>query len=379
MKTEIVKQAITSQSLFEVLSLWFNDGAGKKANSIKILTAFISGKGIRAITPLIDKFLANGNDVEIIFGTDRGGTDKEAIEQLFFLQEAHASQLTANHFQAKARNSIFHPKLYIYEKKNSVSFIIGSANLTYLGLGYNLESLMLFEDLQRNSRLAKQVIEIWNSFAKPLPPLPANSLNKLTKNSVEKLLKKIPKRSTEEKSQDFRDSGDSWKPLSKVPLPQTNRLINSNSNIRPKKDTEFLVMDILKETRKTQMQLPLPIVENFFGVQRNQSASLSVRIISDGKFTNPIDRTLVKSGQMRRLEMPQIRKLDRPLVVIFIKLSGKLKFAYYLVKRDSAQYKNIDAFLNSNGQQGSNKRRYYISSREDKHSSAIKKIIGLNY
>ncbi len=377
MESKLIKQAITKQSLHRTLFQWCRDGGGNKNQSIKILSAFVSGKGIRAITPLIDNFLADGNNIEIIFGIDRGGTDRDAIRHLYFLQNAHGDQLTVNYFQARASGSIFHPKLYIYERNNRVNFVLGSANLTAGGLGSNLESLILFENLNKNSLLADQALEIWNSFANPAPPLPANSLNQLTAENIAKIIEQIPRQSNQEQGEAVKNTSDLWHPLSRIVLPKREQTFSPRPRIIPRAIGKFLVMDILKETRETQMQLPLPIVENFFGVQRNQPANLNIRIINDGRFTNPVERNLVISGQMRRLEMPQIRNLVRPLIVIFIKLPGQFNFAYYLVRHNSSQYRILNTILRRNGQQGNAERRFYISGQNDNHSPIINRLLGL--
>ena len=147
-----IRQAVSEDSLFRVLWNWFNSGAGKKSHSLKILTAFVSDKAIDAISSLLDVFLADGNHVEIIFGIDRGGTNRDAIHRLRALQTAHAQRTSISMFRAPAAGSIFHPKLYIYEAGRQISFISGSANLTLSGLGSNLESLLLFENAHQKPK-----------------------------------------------------------------------------------------------------------------------------------------------------------------------------------------------------------------------------------
>jgi hypothetical protein len=103
-------------------------------------------------------------------------------------------------------------------------------------------------------------------------------------------------------------------------------------------------MDVLNETRWTQMQVPIPVVEGFFGVDKRQSLDLHLSILTKTGLSQPIERPLVMSqgqeGQrlMRRIEMPQIRDLERPLAVVFVKLLGRGRFAFKLIPKNSAPY-----------------------------------------
>src|SRR5688572_25714710 len=137
-----IRQAISSDSLYEVLRQWCAEGEEASNWELRILSAFVSGGAIRAIEPLFDQFLAKGNRIEIIFGVDRGGTDRLAIKRLYALSRAYFSQISIRLFQAPARSSIFHPKLYILKVGPSCATVIGSSNLTLSGIGSNLESLV---------------------------------------------------------------------------------------------------------------------------------------------------------------------------------------------------------------------------------------------
>ena len=77
MKITAIKQAVSKESLFATLSRWCQKGAGKKTYRIKMLSAFVSGKGVEAISPLVDIFLADGNELRIIFGTESQRTHQE--------------------------------------------------------------------------------------------------------------------------------------------------------------------------------------------------------------------------------------------------------------------------------------------------------------
>ena len=272
------------------------------------------------------------------------GTDRGALLHLDALLHAYPAQCQVSVFQAPARASIFHPKLYIFDAPGKRSIVAGSANLTAGGLGSNFESLIYYQDCGLTAPEARHAEEIWSLFSNPVPPLRREFLKPLTKNYLRALLAKLPtQRDTGEKSEDatFREL---WRPLSRVPLPRSTRP-------KPRKRTtpevaarRYLVMDVLNETRWTQMQVPIPVVEGFFGVDKRQSLDLHLSILTKTGLSQPIERPLVMSqgqeGQrlMRRIEMPQIRDLERPLAVVFVKLLGRGRFAFKLIPKNSAPY-----------------------------------------
>lgn len=381
MKTIPVKQAVTADSLFTVLSKWCARGSGNKKDNLRILTAFASGAGVKAIAPLLDIFLADGNAVEIIFGVDRKGTDRRAVSELRKLQRAHGRQVRVWWFQAPAQSSIFHPKLYLYEHGRHVSAVVGSANLTCGGLADNFESLILHENFMRKTPIAKSLLTIWRMFAEPRSPLQSEYLTELSASNARLLLKKLPQRTKQEFSSHVSSDNKLWTPLSKLRLPRTGKIRPREKVTAAKVAGDYLIMDILKETRHTQMQIPLDIVEDFFRVRRHQAADVNIRIMTHDGTTQPISRTLVtsqgKEGSrlMRRLEMPSILHQARPLAVFFIRLAGRREFAFRLIPKRSVFYKTIYALLERKGQQGAAKRRYIVGKRGDANWRTLRQLL----
>jgi len=372
MQIRAIRQAVTEDCLFKVLAEWCKRGAGRKNCSLQILSAFASGQGVLAISPLIDSFLADGNEIQCIVGMDRDGTDRDALKRLAAIAEAYPSQAIVHVFQAPAKHSIFHPKLYLYRQGNQLSAIVGSANLTAPGLGSNLESLLLYERSSITSDVAKELKTIWSTFAKPKPPLKVEFLQQLTVDLAKTLGKKLPSGRRSDTAKGRAELKALWKPLSHTPLPRSqNKAEDHTTEKRRGLGSSFLVMDVMGETRKTQMQIPLGVVEEFFGVPRHDEAEIHVSILTSDGHTLPIDRPIVKSGSrkkkrlMRRLEMPQIRELSRPLVVVFVRLRGSKRFAFRLLPRGTRAYRAASKLLDQYGQQGGRERRYYIGKRSD--------------
>jgi HKD family nuclease len=379
--SRVVYQGVTEDSLFSVIAEWCKKGAGRKDCALQILSAFASGSGVNAITPLLDIFLADGNTVEIIFGVDRNGTDKSAVRHLKSLAAAYEKQCSVRVFQAPSRWAIFHPKLYIFRMNASVSFVIGSANLTSGGLSSNFESMILFNNCSENSPETQNASSIWKIFANPQPPLKKRYLHALSQTYLKSLLKRLPDKHPQEFKSTTTAVKDLWRPISRLPLPRSTKVSQRTKTIPASKSKAFLLMDVLRETRSTQMQIPLDVVEDFFRIGRRQTAELAVSIWTETGLSQPIERTLVisqgpkKNRLMRRLEMPQIRGLARPLAVVFMRLRGKRRFAFKLIPHYSKVYKVVNRVLKNEGQQGSGKRRFVIGSLADKEWISVKTLL----
>ena len=139
-------------------------------------------------------------------------------------------------------------------------------------------------------------------------------------------------------------------------------------------------MDILTETRDTQMQIPLDVIEGFFGIGRDKPQNVEVSIWTEDGITQPIERPIVTSGKdygrlMRRLEMPQIKKLKRPLTVLFVQMNRKHQYAYALFEKDSNEDRSVSKILDGFGQQGGGVRRYYIGAKNDKLWDKVKNLL----
>lgn len=367
MKIRMVRQAATEDCLFNIIAQWCGKGSSRSGRSIHILSAFASGSGVAALAPCFDMFLAKDNLVEIVFGIDRAGTDMEAVQRLYDLQRTHHSALRGYVFNAPSRHGIFHPKLYVHRRGQHMDFVIGSANMTSGGLGSNFESMLLYENVPEASAEAKHVWNIWSMFKNPAPPLAPGYLKSLTAAELSCLREKLPSRQQSDKHAADKKAAALWKPFSHVTYTKSSPLRRR----KPIKDSllhgDYLLMDVLGETRETQMQLPLNVVEGFFNTKRDEKAEVEVAIVGPDGLTQPLRRPLVKSGKsMRRIEVPGIKNLARSLAIVFIRLKGQKKFAYRIIPQDTKNYIDADQLLNRHGQQEKHKqRRYFIGSKKD--------------
>jgi hypothetical protein len=127
-------------------------------------------------------------------------------------------------------------------------------------------------------------------------------------------------------------------------------------------------------------QLPLAIVQYFFGLGRRQRAEIAVSIWSSDGITQPIYRPIVlsegpdRSRLMRRIEIPEIRNRKRNLAILFLKLKGRRRYVYLILPKEARSFITANRLLEKNGQQGNQERRYIIGKKGD---SVWKSIITL--
>lgn len=112
-------------------------------DSFTCIVAFASYGGISALTPYIRKEKERGVKIKIILGIDQKGTSKEALEEVLSWGVEAKIYHTGN-------INIFHPKIYLFENIDIFTMIVGSNNLTEMGLVKNIECSLLIKDIKSN-------------------------------------------------------------------------------------------------------------------------------------------------------------------------------------------------------------------------------------
>lgn len=105
----------------------------KDSDKISIAVAFLESSGVATIRQSIEETKKNKASISIITGLDFGITAPEALQELRNLD------VECNII----RNENFHPKLYIFERGNEATVIIGSSNLSKGGLSTNYEANLI--------------------------------------------------------------------------------------------------------------------------------------------------------------------------------------------------------------------------------------------
>jgi len=114
----------------------------QNAKSARIAIAFLKLSGLKMIEKSIDQCLKNNGNIEIIAGLDFKTTDPQSMHYLIQLQK-QVPNLKFYCYGDKEENKtniVFHPKIYLFQKNNETTGIVGSTNLTRGGLMTNFEA-----------------------------------------------------------------------------------------------------------------------------------------------------------------------------------------------------------------------------------------------
>lgn len=124
-----------------------------------IMVAYARKSGVSQIQESLRQFRRHGGKAKAIVGIDDGHTSKEGLELLIKNMDEIYVYHNTKPYQT------FHPKLYVFEKKNKKAVVlVGSSNLTQGGLFSNYEISAEIElDLTRNDHV-KQFNEILKLF-----------------------------------------------------------------------------------------------------------------------------------------------------------------------------------------------------------------------
>lgn len=136
MEIKFIGQGYNLGANTSVAEVLINSFGNNAFHTFKCMVAFASPSGVSGLTEHVNHSRVHIKNTRIVIGVDQGATSKEALERLL---EWDADVFV---FYSTQPN-IFHPKLYIFEGDNAVSIIIGSNNLTEMGLIKNIESSIL--------------------------------------------------------------------------------------------------------------------------------------------------------------------------------------------------------------------------------------------
>lgn len=336
----------------------------KRYSSFTCLVAFASYGGISALTPYVLQAKENGVKIKVILGVDQKGTSKEALEEVL------AWDVDAKIYHTQSVN-IFHPKIYLFENEDIFTLIVGSNNLTEMGLVKNVECSLLIKDIKSNPIHAK-FYEYWKSI---LDGTEVN-LYTLTLQMIEDLYKDKIIVSEYDRTRKY-DNGKDEKiegkkihfnlgKIQKNPdgfVPR--RLVRIKKKIVSDKglthieeesafvEKEILIAEIGGGPRWKQVNFPIDIFENFFGAQRgDNSYNIQLQnLTKDGELGEITSRPAisVKSKNYRfeisceETKMPYPGNSRRP-IGIYVKLSMH-HFLYTVLMPGYSAYNAIKKYL----------------------------------
>jgi len=133
MEIEILGQGFEPLSKNAVGNVLMDYLSNKDFHSFTAISAFATLSGVKGISKFISEAHHLNNNL-IVIGVNEKVTSKEALEEILKIENAKSYVFYANN------NSIFHPKIYLFEGNNKSILIIGSSNLTGRGLFTNVET-----------------------------------------------------------------------------------------------------------------------------------------------------------------------------------------------------------------------------------------------
>lgn len=363
----------------------------KKFHTFSCLVAFASYSGISGLTDHIVSSKEHIKKFRIIIGVDQNATSKEALEEILVWDvESYV-------FYSTQRN-IFHPKLYLFEGDEEITVIIGSNNLTMMGLVQNIEGAVQISFKRGELDAEDLQVQIYKYFD-PLLTGNSENLQVLSKELIDHLLaggvitteeirrtiftKEIDVDSEgeavdEEKVNKIKELfptialqklPDDFKPKKIAQAAQINPIpvgvvptpvVISNASWGYTDNSEVLIAEIGGPSRWKQISFAKDNFETFFELPTNvgTSGQINLRYLeNDGTVENntePCISARVKESRNFNLEPLKVREStinydrnNRP-IILFIKINST-NFVYHLESNGSQFYNELSAFLPASG------------------------------
>lgn len=316
--------------------------------SLDIAVAWVRASGMAHLEVALKEFLHEGNKLSVTVGVDLDNTSKEGLASLLALQKHGAASIFIHHNEA---NTIFHPKLYLFQNSTHAKLIVGSNNITEAGLFQNTEAGLELE-LGIDDPIiasARNALETWrdttSSLAKQLDDdflaeLVANGYvmdeGALRANAASR--KKASRKSTGTATKLFGSVAVTppQKPVASTkpptpPLPGNNKgatnpvsAKNSPAPVLPQIGQVLLMR--VRTARGTQVQIPLAVSRApfFAGV---------TQVLSVGGATRGIHETHAKRAKGKnpntlKLEMPETAGMADP-VARFERTTSGIQYEVY--------------------------------------------------
>lgn len=376
MDTKIIGQGYNLDIDTSVAKELIEQFNSKRYDSFTCLVAFASYGGISALTPYILAEKKRGVKVKVILGIDQKGTSKEALEEVL------SWGVEAKIYHTQSVN-IFHPKIYLFENTDIFTLIVGSNNLTTMGLVKNIECSLLIKDTKGEHTVHNDFYVYWKSI---LDGVDVNLLP-ITQELIDNLYaeKLIP---TESERTDKYDNGRDCttntttrrhisfngaklqrNPEGFIPKRRqvkAKRVTKTKNTSNPSQPIitvseesllvngeEVLIAEIGGGPRWKQVNFPVEIFENFFGAERgNNSYNIELmNIAQDGSLGGVETRQAVsvRSHNYRfeihcaETEGAYPGNNKRP-IGLFIKIDND-QFLYQVLLHDHPAYKKIKKYL----------------------------------
>lgn len=321
-------------------------------SSFHMMSATVSDAGVSKIQNELKSFCENGGEVEIFIGLGLHPSP-DSILELRKMQFEFPDQFSIYLVEAEGKANLFHPKVYWFHDSEADLAIVGSSNWSDSAFTDSIEAsavLKSFGTDETEPRFAKQIDQAFQELRS------GNQKDWITLYPpTDELLSKLEKEASAS--------------------PPTDDLIDIDlSDISSRKeslwplydDEPLLVMEIIGESRGTQVVPTKELWDTFFGIDADkldeEDPDLPVYELTNVKTGEPITRPVVDHDHQGTLDIPELKNrngLGKDFI-IFLKNSPK-EYVYDLILEDERPKtaEEIEEFISNHGYKTGTKRRAY--------------------
>ena len=333
MKLHVINQTPFKDPLKDELKMELLD---KRNTSFRALVAYLSWPGLDTIYEELEDFYETKDaQLKMVIGI---GNSTSEIDVLRYLKE-RMPKGSFKVFNASNINYTFHPKIYYFDKKDSLTVYIGSSNLSLGGISINSEcSIKLEIDRNKDKVLLKEIEDVWDTYSNPQSPFKKNNLKSIDSAlliGLEKFRKRLNKIEKNQK----RGSNDLKELFPKLDIPAVTIASHSplkNQNKKTFKPGANLFLEVLTETgaNGTQVQIPSEVLSGYFGVDSDKVHKTIQLKFPACEFRPSVICRFYNFTY--RFTISEIVNFERPLLLKFIKL-GHNKYSVSFIR--GIQYK----------------------------------------
>ena len=136
----------------------------EKADEIKMGVAFVKYSGLSLIQDDIEKCLENKGKVEFVLGLDFRTTEPKALRTILGMAKGGLNiKLFCFSDPSTDDTPVYHPKIYLLGREDTIVVSIGSSNLTAGGLKDNVEVNAIIE-AGKQDEIVSDLYGIYNRF-----------------------------------------------------------------------------------------------------------------------------------------------------------------------------------------------------------------------
>lgn len=298
MELKFIGQGFNLRTNTSVAQVLIDSFANEIFHTFKCMVAFASPSGVSGLTEHVNNSRFHIETCHVVIGVDQGATSKEALESLL--------EWDADVFVFySAQPNIFHPKIYIFEGHNIVSIIIGSNNLTEMGLVKNIEGAVQIT-FNKNDTEGDNLLDEMNSYFDSLLTGESPNLKQLTIGLIEQLVEQrvVPTEAErrEKYSKEFNPPvpNEENSPLFDIrnlfPSIGIQKIPESFRNTRRQRESAPFVS---QNNENTEISDP---TNNYVEVWKSKRLTERDLNIPTGANTNPTGSMLLKKGLMTGID-----------------------------------------------------------------------------